>query len=79
MPATPSATSVVPRRHARPNESRDDDADLDARELADARRGGARADASGSSGSKHERVRALRVRGVDAGRRADEAVTASRR
>ena len=52
----------------------DDHADLGAGELADRGRADAAAEASGIEREQDERVRPLRVRGVDAGRRADEPV-----
>ena len=73
MPAIPSATSVVPWRKGRPNESltitptsrpvRSQQA------VADPRRRRVRIERE-----QHERPLPLRVRRVDAGRRADEAV-----
>ena len=56
IPATPIATSVVPWRNGRPNESRHDHGDIPRRALAQARRGCARALSSGSSGQQHERA-----------------------
>ena len=74
MPATPSATSVVPRRQARPNESdtiTPISTPVQSRiGVAQIRRGGVRIDRQ-----QDERVRPLRVRRVDTGRGADEAVT----
>ena len=73
MPATPIATSVVPWRHGRPNESLTITPTSDpvsSRSRARSRR----ADASGSTGSSTTVPAARRVRGVDAGRCADEAV-----
>ena len=50
-PPAPIAESVWPSRHARPEGVRDDDPDLDAEQRAQPRREGARAEASGSTGS----------------------------
>ena len=73
MPATPMATSVVPWRNGRPNESLTITATsrpVRSRSAARIRR----ALASGSSGQQDDRARLGRVRVVDAGRGADEAV-----
>ena len=75
-PATPIATSTIPKRHGRPNESRDRrTGDVDAESARAVARGSAAAEASGSSGSSVTIVRVRPdVRGVDAGVGADEAV-----
>ena len=64
IPATPSATSVVPCRQARPNESLTiTPAAMPVSSVSRSRRRAA--DASGSSGSRIDRVRSLGVRRVD--------------
>ena len=70
IPATPSATSVVPCRQARPNESLTITPDVDPGQLAQPLARGARPSASGSSGSRTSPR--LGVRGVDPRGGADE-------
>ena len=72
-PATPIATSVVPWRNGRPNESVTITPTSTARQLEQpvAQRAGARV---GIDRQQDERARLGRVRVVDAGRRADEPV-----
>ena len=73
MPATPSATSVVPRLHARPKESLT--TTPTSTPVSSRRRSRSRAaERVGVEREQDERVRALGVRGVDARGRADEAV-----
>ena len=72
-PAAPIATSVVPCRHGRPNESVTSTPTV--RPVSSRRRSRRRAaDASGSSGSSTSVPAPGRVRRVHAGRRADEPV-----
>ena len=70
-PAQPTATPVVPRRNGRPKESVTITPTSASRRT---RRAAARAEASGSTGSSIATSPAARVRAVDAGRGADEAV-----
>ena len=78
MPATPIATSVVPWRHARPNESVTITAGRDAEAAAERLVQAPAADASGSTRQQHDPVVAGRVGAVDARARTDEAVTCLR-
>ena len=73
MPATPSATSVVPSPPGSAEGVRDDDADLDARELANPLAQTLRR-CVGVDGQEDELVRPAGVRRVDSRRGTDEAV-----
>ena len=73
MPATPSATSTIPKRHGRPKESLDHDGHVDA-EMLGAGRARSRGRRVRILGQQRDHVLSAAVRGIDAGIGTHEAV-----